>query len=470
MLRAGWNGLRVSKLFVNTGARNYSTKPPIQAATGTHEKILYKGYTVNSFIPNELPPKIDLNFAHPALGIPISESLIEADENLAELKQKAQNLPQSLQTAFLKREAVGSCQIELNTRSLTDVIKEACGFMPPKTIAEKIEFDENLQYIEALQLGLRLIQKEPMSAEMIETIHKAGTVEKPGQHYSAEVVPGKIRTSQIAIGGSSSPPFGSAFFPPPPKHVRRLLENLVQFMNEPSDLHPLLKIGVAHAQFETIHPFYHGNGKLGRLMLMLHLIRSNVVDRFILYPSYAFKVNRWLYFNCLQDTRNSGTWEPWLQFFVGSISHSARDAIELCDDLEALHNHNKNAIKGNNRRADIDERKTDKLLDICYRMPYITKSNVAFLFGEDYSVAHELLDLFTRRGVLEIARDERNEVWYHNRAIVDELNKERHVATLVSLLGGWMRVPPKVEVTEEISYSTVAFQEAFADRVEEERT
>jgi ribosomal protein S25 len=340
-------------------------------------------------------------------------------------------------------------------------MKEACGFMPPKTAAEKIEFDENIQYIEALQLGLRLIEKEPMSVEMIETIHRAGTVEKPGQHYSAEVVPGKVRTSQIGIGGSTVPPYTSAFFPPPPKHVRRLLDNLVSFVNEPCDMHPLLKMGIAHAQFETIHPFYHGNGKLGRLMLMLQLLQSNVVDKFTLYPSYSFKVNRWLYFNSLQDTRNSGMWEPWLQFFVGSISHSARDAIELCDDLAALHAHNKNSIKGNNRRADIDERKTDKLLDICYRMPYVTKPMVAFLFGEDYSIAHELLDLFTRRGILEIARDDRNEVWYHNRAIMDELNKERHVATLVSLLGGWMRVPPKLEVNETVvNYS--AFQESFS--------
>jgi Fic family protein len=243
---------------------------------------------------------------------------------------------------------------------------------------------------------------------------------------------------------------------------------LVHFINDPNDLHPLLKMGVAHAQFETIHPFYHGNGKLGRLMLMLHLLQANILDEFTLYPSYSFKVSRWLYFNSLQDTRNSGMWEPWLQFFVGSISHSARDAIELCDDLAALHNHNKNAIKGNNRRYDIDERKTDKLLDMCYRMPYITKPTVAYIFGEDYSVAHELLDLFTRRGILEIVRDERNEVWYHNRSIVDELNKERHVATLVSLLGGWMRVPPKLEVTESVvTYS--AFEEAFSLPATEER-
>lgn len=457
MLRAGWNGLRVSKqLFKqNTGTRSYSTPKPSQhGATGSYEKIVYKGYNVNSFVPHDLPPTVDLSFVHPSLGFPLSDSLLEADENLLELKAKAKNLPASMQTVFLKREAVGSCQIELNSRSLTDVMKEACGFMPPQTFSEKIEFDETLQYIEALQLGLRLIEKEPMSAEMIETIHKAGTVEKPGQHYSAEVEPGKIRTSQIAIGGSKSPPYNSAFFPPPPKHVRRLLDNLVQFMTEPSDLHPLLKMGIAHAQFETIHPFYHGNGKLGRLMLMLNMVRSNVVDKLTLYPSYAFKVNRWLYFNNLQDTRNSGTWEPWLQYFVGSISNSARDAIELCDDLSALHLHNKNAIRGNNRRADIDEKKTDKLLDMCYLSPYITKPTVAFMFGEDYSVAHELLDLFTRRGILEIVRDQRNEVWYHNRAIMDEINKERHVATLVSLLGGWMRVPPKVDVSETvISYS-----------------
>lgn len=465
MLRAGWNGLR-APVFRSLGARNYSTKPNQLGATGYFEKTVYKGYDVNSFVPNELPPKVDLSFVHPALGIPLSESLKEADENLAELHQKSQHLPQSMLSSFLKKEAVGSCQIELNSRSLTDVMKEACGFMPFKTTAEKVEFHETLQYIEALQLGLRLIEKEPMSVEMIETIHRAGTVERPGQHYSAEVVPGKIRTSQIAIGGNT-PPYTSAFFPPPPKHVRRLLDNLIRFINDPCDTHPLLKIGIAHAQFETIHPFMHGNGQLGRLLLMLLLLQNGVVDKFTLYPSYSFKVSRWLYFNSLQDTRNSGMWEPWLQFFVSSISHSARDAIELCDDLAALDIHNKNTIKGNNRRSDIDQAKTDKLLDISYRMPYITKQTVAFMFGEDYSVAHELLDLFSRRGILEIVRDHNNEVWYHNRSMIDELNKERHVATLVSLLGGWMRVPPRLQVDETVT--TYSFQETFSLETEQQR-
>lgn len=469
MLRAGWNGLcRVkSGLFWNPlVVRSYSSKPlnHTSGPTGTWEKIVYKGYNVDSFIPKDLPPKVDLSFAHPALGIPLRDTLKEADENLAELREKSQKLPISMQSIFLKKEAVGSCQIELNSRSLNDVMKEACGFMPPRTSSEKNEFDEVLQYIEALQLGLRLAEKEPLSVEMLETIHKALVVERPGQHYAAEVVPGKIRTSQIAVGCSAAPPFTSTFFPPPPKHVRRLLDNLMHFINEPSDMHPLLKMGISHVQFETIHPFTNGNGQLGRLLLMLKIMQSGLADgKLTLYPSYAFKVCRWLYFNSLQDTRNTGSWENWLQFFVGSVSHSARDAIELCEDLVALHTRHKNLIRGNNRRADIDDRKTDKLLDICYRMPYINKQAVAMFFGEDYSIAHELLDLFTRRGILEIARDDRNEVWYHNKAILDELNKERHVAHAVSLLGGWMKVPARIEVYEKVVTTTyaTAFQDNF---------
>lgn len=457
--RAGWNGLcRVrSGLVSNSQVRSYSSKPQGQkgGATGSWEKIVYKGYNVNSFVPNDLPPKVDLSFVHPALGIPLNETLKEADENLAELRTKSHNLPMSMQSIFLKKEAVVSCQIELNSRSLNDVMKEACGFITPRTAAEKSEFDEVLQYIEALQLGLRLAEKEPLSVEMLETIHNALLVDKTGQQYAAEVVPGKIRTSQIAVGTSTSPPFASTFFPPPPKHVRRLLDNLMQFTNTPTDMHPLIKMGISHVQFETIHPFVNGNGQLGRLLLMLKIMQSGIANgKLALYPSYAFKVCRWLYFNSLQDTRNSGSWESWLQFFVGSISHSARDAIELCDDLSALYARHKAAISGNGRRPDIDERKTDKLLDICYRMPFITKKSVAMCFGEDYSVAHELLDLFTRRGILEIVRDDRNEIWYHNRAILDELNKERHIASAVSLLGGWMRVPARLEINETIVTTT----------------
>lgn len=453
MLRAvGWNGLRASWSRWNSlvGVRLYSTK---RGKTGSWEKIMYNGYTVNSFIPQDLPPHLDMSFSHPMLGISLVESIREADENLAELKQKSKQLPDSLRTIFLKKEAVASCQVELNTRSLTEVIKETCGYEHVKTDSERNEVHEVLQYIEALQLGLRLVEKEPLSVEMVETIHRAGTVEKPGQHYSAEVVPGKIRTSQIAVG-LATPPYTQTFFPPPPKHVRHLLDNLTHFVNGPPDTHPLLKMGIAHVQFETIHPFMTGNGQLGRIMLMLRLMQSGMIEKCTLYPSYAFKVVRWLYFNCLQDTRNSGSWETWLHFFVGSISHSARDAIELCEDLLVLQQRHRNSVKGNNRRADIDQEKTDKLLDICYRVPYIQKQTVALLFDEDYSVAHELLDLFTRRGILEIVRDANNEIWYHNKAICDELNKERHIASYASMLGGWMRVPTRetLEINETHHY------------------
>lgn len=436
------------------GLRYYATQK--NGATGNWEKTIFNGHTVNSFIPQDLPPKVDLSFSHPMLGISLSDSLREADENLAELKQKAKHLPDSLKNAFLKKEAVASCQVELNTRTLTDIMKETCGFASTKKMDERGEVEEVVQYVEALQLGARLIDKDPLSVDMIETIHRAGIVEKPGQHYSAEVVPGKIRTSQIAVG-SKTPPYASTFFPPPPKHVRRLLDNLTHFMNENSNMHPLLKMGISHVQFETIHPFMDGNGQLGRILLMLRLMSSGLVEKFTLYPSYAFKVVRWLYFNCLQDTRNSGSWEPWLHFFVGSISHSARDAIEMCDDFLALRSRQRSSIKGNNRRHDIDEAKTDRFLDICYRMPYLQKQKVALLFDEDYSIAHELLDLFTRRGILELVRDERNEIWYHNKALCDEINKERHIASYASMLGGWMRVPSRetieINVNETITYN-----------------
>jgi Fic family protein len=432
------------------GIRTYTTNK--KGATGTWEKTLFNGHQVNSFIPQDLPPKVDLSFSHPMLGITLSESLSEADENLAELKSKTKNLPDSLKSAFLKKEAVASCQVELNARSLADVVKETCGFSHLRKKDERNEVGEVLQYVEAMQLGLRLTGKEPLSVETVETLHRAGTVEKPGQHWSAEIVPGKIRTSQIAVG-TAIPPYTNTFFPPPPKHVRRLLDNLMHFMYEPSDMHPILIMGISHVQFETIHPFMHGNGQLGRILLMLRLMQTGLIEKFSLYPSYAFKVVRWMYFNFLQDTRNSGSWETWLHFFVGCISHSARDAIEMCDDFLALQQRQRKAIQGNNRRADIDDAKTNKLLDITYRMPYIQKQTVALLFGEEYSVAHELLDLFTRRGILELVRDERNEIWYHNKAVCDELNKERHIASYASMLGNWMRVPSRaIEINETVEY------------------
>lgn len=416
---------------------------------------MYSGHTVNAFIPNELPPKMDMSVSHPMLGISLKESLKEAEENLSELKQKTSRLPESLRLSFQKKEAVASCQVELNTRTLPEVLKEMCGLAHLKKASERTEVAEVIQYIEATQLGLRLTEKEPVTVETIETLHKAVIVEKLGQHFSAEVVPGKIRTSQITVG-PATPPFTNTFFPPPPKHVRRLLDNWVHFINEPTDIHPIIKMGVAHSQFESIHPFMHRNRQLGRLLLMLQFIQSGLIEKNAFYPSYAFKVVRWLYFNCLQEVRNTGTWETWLHFFLGCVSHTARDAIELCDDLLTLQEKQRSTLlKGNNRRDDIDTAKTDKLLNMTYRLPFLEKETVAILFDDDYSVAHELLDLFTRRGILEIFRDEVNEIWYHNKAICDELGKERHIASYASMLGGWMRVPTRetMQINETVHYN-----------------
>lgn len=428
----------------------YSTE---RTSTGSWEKITYNGYAVNTFIPQPLPPKVDLTYSHPMLGISLSDSLAEADENLAELKQKAKTLPESLKTAFLKKEAVASCQVDLNGRTLNDVLKETCGFFHLRKPTEKAEVYDVLQYIEAMQVGLRLTEKSPLSMETVELIHRAGSVDKTGR---TEVVPGKIRTSQVAVG-TATPPYTNAFFPPPSKYIAGLMDNLMTFVNDQSGMHPLLKLGISHAQFETIHPFTQGNGQLGRVLLVLRLMQSGLIEKYTLYPSYAFKVVRWLYFNCLQETRDSGTWEGWLHFFVGALSHSARDAIGLCDDLLALREKQKTLLKGNGRREDIDEQKTNKLLDICYRMPYIQKQTVAVLFGEDYSIAHELLDLFVRKGILEIVRDEQHEIWYHNKSVCDVLNKERHIASYASMLGGWMRVPSSretVEINEVVQINT----------------
>eukprot|EP01111_Echinosteliopsis_oligospora_P014043 TRINITY_DN5202_c0_g1_i1.p1 TRINITY_DN5202_c0_g1~~TRINITY_DN5202_c0_g1_i1.p1 ORF type:complete len:459 (+),score=90.07 TRINITY_DN5202_c0_g1_i1:94-1470(+) len=407
------------------------------AATWDHCE--YKGHPVKAYIPAILPPNnIDMSYKHPVSQLSLLDASLQAQSNIDELDRISKNLSDSLVSGFLKKEAVLSNQIELNTRSLSQVIKQICGFSRPVENDDVKECNGIQRYIETYQLGIRALNhRKTMSVDILEDMHKALFSEDASQIGS-----GKLRDIIVTIG-SSSPPYDRSFFPPTPKHIRELLNNLLEFTEDnKSDIPALVRLGVAHAQFETIQPFYNGNGHLGRILLMLRMVHSDVLDRYTLYPSYAFKVCRWLYFACLQDTRDHERWEPWLHFFVAAISHAAIDAIELTEALTALHNSQSSALGGSNScNSDINQAKIDKLLEMTYRMPYLQKQTVSLLFHEDYSIAKELLEFFTRRGVLEIIEDENKEIWYHNKGIEEELNKERHVATYAAMMGDWMAVP-----------------------------
>lgn len=226
----------------------------------------------------------------------------------------------------VRKEAVLSSQIEGTQSSLSDLLlfeHQAAPGVPTQDV------EEVSRCVRALNQGVVLLQTLPVSMRLLREVHSTLVTGARG----ADKGPGTVRTTQNWIGGSM--PGNAAFVPPPAHLVPELLSNLEHFANEES-LPPLLKAGIAHAQFETIHPFLDGNGRVGRLLITLLLIADKVLATPVLYLSLHFKEHRKEYYDLLQRTRTEGEWEGWIQFFLEGVLHVADVAIATIRRVVAL--------------------------------------------------------------------------------------------------------------------------------------
>lgn len=275
------------------------------------------GESFYSFIPHPLPPKeFTLN--------PIHFDLLEkANRALGKLDGLSQLLPNVSLFIYwyVRKEAVLSSQIEGTQSSLSDLLlyeeKEA-----PSVPIEDVE--EVSQYVAAIQYGLkRLNEGFPISLRLIKEIHKILLSTGRGSRQT----PGEFRRSQNWIGGTR--PGNARFVPPPPETILDCLSDLEKFLHDiPERRTPtLIKAALSHVQFETIHPFLDGNGRLGRLLIILVLYAENAINEPTLYLSLYFKRHREIYYELLQAVRTEGKWEEWLEFFLEGVRVTAEEAV-----------------------------------------------------------------------------------------------------------------------------------------------
>lgn len=301
--------------------------PPINLAErlGTFDITSIGGERVRAFIPPRLPPVPPLD-----LG-PMQHLLSQADQALGRLDGLASILPDKnlLLYMYVRKEAVLSSQIEGTQSSLSDLLRYEAdeGFAGP--LADVTEVSN---YVAAMDHGLkRLNDGFPLSLRLLREIH--GILLQRGR--GASQAPGEFRRTQNWIGGSR--PGNAIFVPPPPHEVQRCMGDLEIFLHTPSpDLPTLVKAGLAHVQFETIHPFLDGNGRLGRLLITLLLCEQNVLRDPLLYLSLYFKTHRRRYYELLQSVRETGNWERWLDFFLTGVVETATQAGEMARGILAL--------------------------------------------------------------------------------------------------------------------------------------
>src|SRR6266536_2680308 len=298
------------------------------------------GESVRAFVPNPLPPKPPLELA------PFFPLLDRANQALGRLDGLSSLLPDTSLFLYLyvRKEAVLSSQIEGTQSSLSDLLLFENEDVPGVPINDVQEVSH---YVAAMQHGLdRLREGFPLSLRLICEIHEV--LLRGGR--GAEKTPGDFRTSQNWIGGTR--PGNATYVPPPPERLVECLASLELFLHDESVTLPLLvQLGLIHVQFETIHPFLDGNGRLGRLLITLLLCSKGALREPLLYLSLYFKTNRERYYDLLQRVRTEGAWEEWLAFFVEGTEITARSAAEAAKQILTLFAKHRDRIQTIGRAA-----------------------------------------------------------------------------------------------------------------------
>lgn len=299
-----------------------------QRKTGTYERTTAGGEEVAAFVPAPLPPTRPKLSIEGALG----ERLRAAEQALVRLELAGEMVP-SLDWfiyAFVRKEAVVSSQIEGTQATLVDLL----AFEAESDDSARTEdLEEVCNYLDALGFARAQLADDaglPLSMRLLNETHARLMQGVRG----ADKQPGEVRRTQNWIGGTR--PGNAAFVPPPPHRLAELLSAFEKYMHAGDDLPPLVRAGLLHVQFETIHPYLDGNGRIGRLLVTLLLEHSKLLTKPLLYLSLFFKRHRGLYYDRLGAVRTHGDWEAWLDFFLDGVATIADEAVASARDLFAL--------------------------------------------------------------------------------------------------------------------------------------
>jgi Fic family protein len=306
--------------------------------TGRYVTSIAGSEEVRAFVPAPLPPV-------PALELigGVRNSLDQGLLALGRLDGAAGTLPDAhlLLYTYVRKEAVLSSQIEGTQSTLDDLLAHELGEAPGVPIGDVTEVSS---YVEAMTHGLqRLRNGFPLSNRLLREMHEILLATGRG----AQKTPGEFRQSQNWIGGTR--PGNAAFVPPPPQDVQHCMGELEKFLH--SDTPALVKAALAHLQFETIHPFLDGNGRIGRLLITLLLCHEGVLREPLLYSSLYFKQNRQRYYDELNGARESGDFERWLDFFATAIRVSAEQATTTGLRISAVFREDRNRVREMGRQA-----------------------------------------------------------------------------------------------------------------------
>jgi len=340
-----------------------------------------------AFMPAPLPPQPAL-----ALGGELQGLLSAADRALGRLDGSVLTLPNPNLFVFMyvRKEAVLSSQIEGTQSSLQDLLAAEAQLFEP-TLPRDV--DEVINYVRAMNHGLARLAELPVSVRLIREIH----AELMRGVRGGRLQPGELRTSQNWIGPAGCTLNTATFVPPPHHAVPTALGDLETFLHASDELPPLVKIALAHVQFETIHPFLDGNGRVGRLVITFLLTERGVLHKPVLYLSHYFKQHRQTYYEHLQAVRDQGAWETWLAFFLRGVIEVAGAAAETARRILQLREQHRAAITAQLSRA---AGNGHKVLESLFDRPIVAVNDVQKMTGTTYAAANSLVSRLVQLDVL----------------------------------------------------------------------
>lgn len=360
------------------------------------------GYS--AFLPNPLPPSLEWT---PALVRVLSD----ADRAVGALAGEGARLPNPhlLIRPFVRREAVLSSRIEGTQATLGELLAAEAGAALERSPAD---LREVANYVVALEYGIKRLHELPLSLRLVKELH-AHLMEGVRGNTAQ---PGEFRRTQTWIGPQGCTLANATYVPPPPAEMREALGAWEQFLHDRS-WPPLVQVGMAHSQFEAIHPFLDGNGRVGRLLITLSMIERGVLPAPLLYLSAFFEATRRQYYDHLLGVTQRGDWQAWLEYFLNGVARQAEDASSRAARITELLSKWKRAVSGSPSRT------ATELIDLLAENPFWSVRRITERLGVAFTTAQRAVDTLVRRRILKKVGTARRDRVFVAKAILDILDE-----------------------------------------------
>jgi len=366
--------------------------------SGVYVNNLSGEMSYQSFKPNPLPP---------VNGVEISERMLKlvamANTKLAELNTAGNLIPNAdlFISMYVRKEALISSQIEGTQCTLDDILD------PDNEISSNLDVSDVINYVNAVSFAINRMTELPLCLRLIRETHAVLLKNVRGEEKN----PGEFRRSQNWIGPSGCSIKNARYIPPNVEDMNECMSELEKYINESDEYDALIRAALIHYQFETIHPFLDGNGRIGRLLILLYLMEQKCISKPILYISFFLKKNQLEYYDRISEVRRSGNYEQWIMFFLEAVTSACTDSLETVTALSELHEKNLLVIPHTQRSIDTSR----ELFDYIEQHPIIDIGKTAKAMNLSFNTISALVTKFEKLGILKKTTNKsRNRVYEYS--------------------------------------------------------